>query len=63
MSKRPDGKQLSKVSASYIIYHFSTSGISVAAATGVTHPLGILSFSILVYCKLNVLHIVLSWSV
>lgn len=28
------------VSGSYVVSHFGTSGISVAAATGITHPLG-----------------------
>ncbi|XP_075509274.1 uncharacterized protein LOC142545777 isoform X2 [Primulina tabacum] len=30
------------VSPSYAMYHFGTSGISVAAATGITHPLDVL---------------------
>lgn len=30
------------VSASHVVYHFGTSGISVAAATAITHPLDVL---------------------
>lgn len=41
-----DGKQKWGVSASDVVYHFGTSGISVAAATGITHPLG---FSLFFY--------------
>ncbi|CAA2979441.1 Mitochondrial substrate carrier family protein ucpB [Olea europaea subsp. europaea] len=37
-----DGKQKWGVSASDVVYHFGTSGISVAAATGITHPLDVL---------------------
>ncbi|XP_077240580.1 mitochondrial substrate carrier family protein isoform X2 [Tasmannia lanceolata] len=32
----------SRVSLSYLIYQFSTSGIAVATATGITHPLDVL---------------------
>lgn len=33
-------KQSWAVSQSDVVYHFGTSGLSVAAATAVTHPLG-----------------------
>ncbi|XP_042516921.1 mitochondrial substrate carrier family protein ucpB [Macadamia integrifolia] len=35
-------KKGSVLSASYIVYHFSTNGIAVATATGLTHPLDVL---------------------
>ncbi|XP_022858753.1 mitochondrial substrate carrier family protein ucpB isoform X1 [Olea europaea var. sylvestris] len=41
-SASADGKQKWGVSASDVVYHFGTSGISVAAATGITHPLDVL---------------------
>ncbi|KAL0459606.1 UNVERIFIED_CONTAM: Mitochondrial uncoupling protein 1 [Sesamum latifolium] len=37
------------VSPSDVVYHFGTSGMSVAAATGVTHPLDVLKLG----CKCN----------
>lgn len=33
-------KQSWAVSPSNVAYHFGTSGLSVAVATGITHPLG-----------------------
>lgn len=40
-----DGReQQAAVTVSYVVYHFSTSGIAVAGATGFTHPLGFSSF-------------------
>lgn len=33
-------KQIWAVSPSNAAYHFGTSGLSVAVATGITHPLG-----------------------
>ncbi|KAF8392529.1 hypothetical protein HHK36_022872 [Tetracentron sinense] len=41
-SLKVEEKQKSAVSASYIVYHFGTSGIAVATATSVTHPLDVL---------------------
>ncbi|KAL5712842.1 hypothetical protein ACHQM5_014969 [Ranunculus cassubicifolius] len=42
-SIKPDRNHISKkISGSYIVYHFSSSGISVAAATAITHPLDVL---------------------
>lgn len=42
-----DGReQQAAVTVSYVVYHFSTSSIAVAMATGFTHPLG---FSFFLY--------------
>lgn len=37
---RDNEKQSWAVSPSNVAYHFGTSGLSVAVATGITHPLG-----------------------
>lgn len=42
-------KAKSGVSPSDVFYHFGTSGMSVAAATGVTHPLGFSSYTQLLF--------------
>lgn len=34
------GKQNRSTTPSHIVYHFGTSGLAVAVATAVTHPLG-----------------------
>lgn len=39
-SRKVKQRQKWGVSASDVAYHFGTSGISVATATGITHPLG-----------------------
>ncbi|KAF9623163.1 hypothetical protein IFM89_037744 [Coptis chinensis] len=42
-SMKPEKKlKLTTISPSYVVYHFGTSGIAVAAATAVTHPLDVL---------------------
>ncbi|XP_073292177.1 uncharacterized protein [Primulina huaijiensis] len=41
-SSSGSGRSKWGISPSYAMYHFGTSGISVAAATGITHPLDVL---------------------
>ena len=40
MKVKNEKQSWSAVSPSEVAYHFGTSGLSVAAATAVTHPLG-----------------------
>lgn len=49
---RVDEKQNWWVSPSNVVYHFGTSGMSVAAATGITHPLGFFLLSCFLITKL-----------
>ena len=48
-----DDKRSWAVSPSNAAFHFGTSGLSVAIATGITHPLGILISYIIVLIIIN----------
>lgn len=42
-------KQILAVSPIAVVYHFGTSGIAVATATGITHPLGFSLYMLTVF--------------